>query len=86
MLVLSRKKSEQVLVLGPCVVQVVEIRGDKVRLGFHAQGGTTILREEVALADPRWRAEMERWQAWINEEQKRLNAELAAEAEKARTA
>lgn len=46
MLVLSRKIDEAVL-LGDCVVRVVEIRGDKVRLGFEAPGETPIHREEL---------------------------------------
>lgn len=48
MLVLSRKYSEAVVVNGPCRISVVEIRGDKVRLGFEADPAVTIHREEVA--------------------------------------
>ncbi|MDE2101853.1 MAG: carbon storage regulator [Patescibacteria group bacterium] len=56
MLVLSRKKNERILVRVPEVgardvwVKVVEIRGDKVRLGFKAEGDVDIHREEVAIA------------------------------------
>ena len=47
MLVLSRKKNES-LVIGDCVVvTVVEIRGDKVRLGIDAPREVPIHRREV---------------------------------------
>lgn len=46
MLVLSRKKGERILIGENIVVQVVEIRGDKVRLGFEAPG-LPVDREEV---------------------------------------
>ena len=48
MLVLSRKANEGIVVDGPCRIVVVEIRGDKVRLGFVAPDSTKILRDEVA--------------------------------------
>lgn len=47
MLVLSRKNGESVLVDGPCKVTVIDIRGDKVRLGFTADNGVAVHREEV---------------------------------------
>jgi carbon storage regulator len=47
MLVLSRKKNESI-VIGDCVVvTVVEIRGDKVRLGIDAPKEVPIHRREV---------------------------------------
>lgn len=47
MLVLSRKVGEQIKI-GPNVVfTVVEIRGDRVRLGFEAPGNVAIHREEI---------------------------------------
>jgi len=49
MLVLSRKKSEVVCIGDDVRVTVVEIRGDKVRLGFQAPGDTKIHREEIYL-------------------------------------
>lgn len=48
MLVLSRKKGESVEIDGGVVVTVLEIRGDKVRLGFEAPGATAVYRKEVA--------------------------------------
>lgn len=47
MLVLSRKKNEQVLIGHDVVVTVIEIRGDKCRLGFEAPKETPIHRREV---------------------------------------
>lgn len=50
MLVLSRKRGECVDIGGGIVVEVVEIRGDKVRLGFTAPTETPIHRREVSNA------------------------------------
>ena len=47
MLVLSRKKGESVMIDGGIIVTVVEVRGDKVRLGFEAPREVTIDRKEV---------------------------------------
>lgn len=50
MLVLSRKENEQVIVgsgADAVAVTVVEIRGDKVRLGFAAPADVPIHRREV---------------------------------------
>ena len=47
MLVLSRKNNESVVVNNNVKVTVVEIRGDKVRLGFTAPKSVPIHREEI---------------------------------------
>ena len=47
MLVLSRHKNEQVIIGNDIVVTVVDIRGDKVRLGFDAPKEITVHRKEV---------------------------------------
>ncbi len=48
MLVLSRKKNEAIMVnSGEITIVVVEIRGDKVRLGVEAPKEVTIHRKEV---------------------------------------
>lgn len=47
MLVLSRKKGESVVIDDNIVVTVVEIRGDKVRLGIEAPRDVPIHRTEV---------------------------------------
>jgi carbon storage regulator len=47
MLVLSRKKNESIIINGNIVVYVVEIRGDKVRLGIEAPTEIPVHRQEV---------------------------------------
>ena len=47
MLVLSRKKNESIVIGDNIVVTVVEIQGDKVRLGFQAPKEVAIHRREV---------------------------------------
>ena len=46
MLVLTRKKNEQ-LVIGDVVVTIIEIRGDKIRLGIQAPMDVPVHRKEV---------------------------------------
>lgn len=47
MLVLSRKKDESIVIDGNIVITVVEVRGDKVRLGIQAPREIPIHRSEV---------------------------------------
>jgi carbon storage regulator len=47
MLVLSRKKDERIIIGDQITVMVIEIRGDKVRLGIDAPKEVTVHREEV---------------------------------------
>lgn len=47
MLVLSRKKNESIIINGNIVVTVVEIRGDKTRLGIEAPPDVPVNRREV---------------------------------------
>ncbi len=47
MLVLVRKKNESIVINGEIVVVVVEIRGDKVRLGVEAPKEISVHRREV---------------------------------------
>ena len=47
MLVLSRKKNESIIINDDIVVMVVDIRGDKVRLGIEAPKEVTVHRREV---------------------------------------
>ena len=47
MLVLSRKKDESIIINDHIRVTVVEIRGDKVRLGIDAPKDVTVHRQEV---------------------------------------
>ncbi len=47
MLVLSRKKNESIIINDHITVTVVEIRGDKVRLGIDAPKEVTVHRREI---------------------------------------
>lgn len=47
MLVLSRKKNESIIICDNVVVTVIEIRGDKVRLGIEAPKDVSVHRREV---------------------------------------
>lgn len=50
MLVLSRKKNESIVIDEHIVITVLEIRGDKVRLGIEAPKSVPIHRSEVYAA------------------------------------
>ena len=47
MLVLSRKKNESIIINDNITVTVIEIRGDKVRLGIEAPKDIPVHRREV---------------------------------------
>ncbi len=47
MLVVSRKRNERLMIGAQIVVTVVEVRGDKVRLGVDAPKEVPVHREEV---------------------------------------
>ena len=47
MLILSRKREEQIVIADNIVITVVEIRGDKVRLGIEAPKEVPVHRREV---------------------------------------
>lgn len=47
MLVLSRKKNESIVIDDRITVTVVEIRGDKVRLGIEAPKDVSVHRSEI---------------------------------------
>ncbi len=54
MLVLSRKKNEQIVIGdGEVVVTLVEIRGDKVKIGIEAAASVAVDRKEVHEAKKR---------------------------------
>lgn len=47
MLVLSRRKNESIIINDNVVLTVIEIRGDKVRLGIAAPQDVSVHRQEV---------------------------------------
>lgn len=47
MIILSRKKNESIVINDDITIMVVEIRGDKARLGCSAPDNVSIHREEV---------------------------------------
>jgi carbon storage regulator len=50
MLVLSRKKTEEIVIGDDISIMVVEIRGDKVRIGIDAPKHIKVHRKEIWLA------------------------------------
>jgi carbon storage regulator len=59
MLVLSRKRNEQIVIGDGIVVTVVDIRGDKVRLGVEAPSEVPVHRREVYAAITEMRRQSE---------------------------
>ena len=57
MLVLSRQRDESIIIGDNIVITVVDIRGDKVRLGIQAPKDVTVHRQEVYEAIQREQAE-----------------------------
>ncbi|MBQ6676200.1 MAG: carbon storage regulator CsrA [Ruminococcus sp.] len=47
MLILSRKKGESLVIGGNIELTVVEVSGDKVRLGINAPSDVSVLRAEL---------------------------------------
>ena len=70
MLVLSRKKNESIVIDNDITIVVVEIRGDKVRLGVDAPKDVPVHRQEVYDAIKRENAKATRLQP---EETRRAN-------------
>ena len=66
MLVLTRKKDEKIIINDNVVVMVVEIRGDRVRLGIEAPKDVAVHREEVYLAIQKENQEKEKKNAEEN--------------------
>ena len=56
MLVLSRKKNERIMIGDDIILMIVEIRGDKIKIGIEAPASVAVDREEVReakLRDPK---------------------------------
>ena len=52
MLVLTRKAGEKIIISDNITVEVLEIQGNRVRIGIQAPQGVTILRQELLMAKP----------------------------------
>ena len=52
MLVLTRKAGERIVIADNVVVEVLEVQGNRVRIGIQAPQGVTILREELLTGKP----------------------------------
>jgi carbon storage regulator len=63
MLVLSRQRDESIIIGDNIVITVVDIRGDKVRLGIDAPKEVPVHRREVYEAIQRERSQAEAGQA-----------------------
>ncbi len=50
MLVLTRKLNESIIIDGNITLTVVEVRGNRVKLGIVAPGEVPVMREEIAAA------------------------------------
>jgi carbon storage regulator len=48
MLILSRKQTERIVINENIHLVIVQIRGDRVKLGFEAPNGVPIHRQEIA--------------------------------------
>lgn len=57
MLVLSRQKDESIIIGDDVEITIVDVRGDKVRLGINAPKNITVHRKEVYEAIQREKAE-----------------------------
>jgi carbon storage regulator len=51
MLVLSRKTDESIIIDRRITITVLEVRGDKIRLGIDAPKDVPVLREELSLKE-----------------------------------
>ena len=57
MLVLSRQKDESIIIGDDVEITIVDVRGDKVRLGINAPRNITVHRKEVYDAIQREKAQ-----------------------------
>ena len=61
MLVLSRKRNESVIINDNIVVTVIDVRGDKVRIGIEAPRDVAVHRQEVLEATVAQRSALIEW-------------------------
>jgi carbon storage regulator len=49
MLVLTRKVGERIVIDNHIIIEVLQVKGSRVRLGIEAPAGATVLRQELLL-------------------------------------
>jgi len=81
MLVLSRQRDESIMIGDDVEITIVDVRGDKVRLGITAPKQIPVHRREIYDAIQREKAEARQAQAKL-EAEKRPEKQPAEEAEK----
>jgi carbon storage regulator len=59
MLVVSRKKEQRIVINENIVITIVEVRGDKVRIGIDAPAHIAVDREEIWLLKQAEKAQKE---------------------------
>lgn len=69
MLILTRKKNEQIMIGNDIVITVTDIRGDKIRLGVEAPKEVPVHRSEIYEAIKRQEQEA------VNQEKENTDAE-----------
>ena len=47
MLVLTRQRGEKIVVDGNIIITIIEVRGDRVRIGIEAPRDVSVHREEI---------------------------------------
>ena len=57
MLVLTRERNESIVINDEIEIEILDVRGDKVRLGITAPKGIPVHRKEIQLAIERERKE-----------------------------
>ena len=70
MLVLSRQRNESIMIGDDVKVMIVDVRGDKVRLGITAPKSIPVHREEIYYAIQREKAEAKEAEAKKIEQEK----------------
>ena len=63
MIVIPRKKNESIVIGDDIILTVIEVRGDKVRLGVELPEGGTVHRARGVRGDPPSGAEGTHWDA-----------------------
>ena len=63
MLVLSRQKDESIIIGDDITITIVDVRGDKVRLGINAPRSISVHRKEIYEAIQREKAQQEATQS-----------------------